>query len=72
VQIFHSVSDNLLITAGVCCAHDTHVFMLCMYLKSAALGCLTDDVLVEVFCIFGKILLFELEVSRHFYSKTLQ
>jgi len=42
---------------------------LVLYLKSAALGCVTDNVTVEVFCIFGKILL--LEVSHHFYSITL-
>jgi len=37
-----------------------------LYLKTAALGCVTDidNVIVEVFCIFGKILLSE--VSHHF------
>ena len=41
-----------------------------MYLKTAAVGCVTDDVLVEVF-FFGKISLLELEVSHHFYSNIL-
>jgi len=41
---------------------------LVLYLKTAALGCVTDNVLV--FCMFGKILL--LEVSHGFYGNTLQ
>jgi len=51
-----SVSDNLLVTIGICCA------------CTAALGCVADNV-IEVFYIFGKILL--LEVSDHFYSNPL-
>jgi len=43
--------------------------MLILYLKAAALGCVTDNVIVEVFCIFGKIL--PSEVSNHFYSKAV-
>jgi len=57
-----SVSDNLLLTIGICCASSL------MYLKTAALGCVTDNVIV--FCSFRKILL--LEVFHHFYSNTLQ
>ena len=59
-----SVSDNILFTIGIYCTH--HI----LYLKTAALGCVTDNGIVEVFCIFGKILL--LEVFDHFYSNTLQ
>jgi len=44
--------------------------LLELYLKTVALGCVTDNVIVEVFCIFGKILL--LEVFHHFYSNALQ
>ena len=40
--------------------------MLGLYLKTAALGCVTDNVVVEVFYIFGKILLSE--VSYQFYG----
>jgi len=43
---------------------------LVLYLKTAALDCVTDSVIIEIFYIFGKILL--LEVSHHFYSNTLQ
>jgi len=42
---------------------------LVLYLKTATLGCVTDNVIVEVFRIFGKILL--LEVSHHVYSNVL-
>jgi len=45
-----SVSDNLLVTIGICCA------------RTAALGCVTDNV-IEVFCIFGKILLLEFLIT---------
>ena len=31
---------------------------LVLYLKTATLGCVNDNVIAEVFCIFGKILLF--------------
>jgi len=34
--------------------------VLVLYLKTAALGCVTDNVIIEVFCIFGKILLIEI------------
>jgi len=39
---------------------------LVLYLKTAALGCVTHNVIVEINSIFGKIFL--LEVSHHFYS----
>jgi len=43
-----SGSDNLLVTISLVSA------TLVLYLKTAVLGCATDDVIVEVFCIFGK------------------
>jgi len=44
--------------------------VLVLYLNTAALlSCVTDNVMVEVFRICGKILL--LEVSHHFYSNVL-
>jgi len=33
--------------------------VLVLYLKTAALGCVTDNVTIEVFCLFGKILLID-------------
>jgi len=42
---------------------------LVLYLKTAALGCVTDNVILEVLCIFGKILL--LEVSHHIHSNII-
>jgi len=35
---------------------------LVLYLKTTALGCVTDNV-IEVFCIFGKLLLLEVSQS---------
>jgi len=42
-----------------------------MYLKTAALSCVTECcAVVKIFCIVGKIFL--LDVSHHFCSNTLQ
>jgi len=53
-----SVSDNRLVTIEWVSA------ALVLYLKTAVLGCVTHNVIVEIFFIFGKIFL--LEASHHF------
>jgi len=40
---------------------------LVLYLKTAAVGCVADNIMVKIFCIFGKILL--LKVSYLFDSE---
>ena len=64
MQVFHSLSDDRLVTIS------SSFTRAVVYLKTAALGCVADNVIVEVFYNVGKILLSE--ISHHFYSNTLQ